>query len=203
MNPARPAPMTPPARASLRRRTTVGIGAAGVAALFGAAPSTAAAASGPGYDPSVITDWNATAVATIVTDAGKGGAETFCWLAVAQAAVYNAVVGITGRYDLYKWTSAGPSDASPQAAAAAAAHRVLMSYFGYVPAARARLTDAYAASLGKVPEGAAKTAGVRYGERAADRILELRADDGRSGALRFAMPEGPGVWRPTPAARCC
>src|SRR5687768_2719666 len=175
--------------------------AAGVAALLGAAPGVAGAAAVPGSDASVIADWNATAVTTIVNDGGKAGAETFPWLAFTQAAVYNAVVGITGKYELYKWTSAGPADASPQAAAAAAAHRVLMSYFGYVPAARARLTDAYAASLGKVPEGAAKTAGVRYGERAADRILELRADDGRSAVLRFEMPMGPGVWRPAPAAR--
>ncbi|HET7770490.1 MAG TPA: vanadium-dependent haloperoxidase, partial [Chloroflexota bacterium] len=107
---------------------------------------------------------------------------------------------ITGRYELYKWTTRGPADASPQAAAAAAAHRMLLSSFGHVPAARARLADAYAASLAKVPSGAAKDQGVRYGERAADRILALRIDDGRFGTLRFTMPLAPGVWRPTPPA---
>lgn len=192
--------MTPKTRIDGRMTRRVMGGAAAGAALLGAAPGITSAAT-PGSDPSVITDWNATAVATIVNDAGKAGAEVFCWLGFAQAAVYNAVVGITGRYDLYKWTAAGPSDASPQAAAAAAAHRVLMTYFGYLPAARARLADAYSASLAKLPDGAAKASGVRYGERAADRILELRADDGRSGSLRFAMAAAPGVWRPTPAAR--
>ena len=148
----------------------------------------------------MITDWNATAVATIVTDAGKANAEAFLWFGFAQAAVYNAVNGITRRYELYKWDVDGPPGASPQAAAAAAANRVLLTYFGHLPAARARLADAYAASLAKVADGAAKQQGVRYGERAADRILELRVGDGRFGATSFSMPPAPGVWRPTPPA---
>ena len=38
----------------------------------------------------------------IVVDAGKANAEAFLWYAFEQAAVYNAVNGITGRYELYK-----------------------------------------------------------------------------------------------------
>ena len=67
-----------------------------------AAPARAAA------DPAVINDWNATAVDTIVTDAGKANAEAFLWFGFVQAAVYNAVVGITRRYELYKWNARGP-----------------------------------------------------------------------------------------------
>jgi hypothetical protein len=59
-----------------------------------------------GIRTSVITDWNATAVATIVTDAGKANAEAFLWYAFEQAAVYKAVVGITRCYELYRWDSA-------------------------------------------------------------------------------------------------
>ena len=77
---------------------------------------------------------------------------------------------------------------------------MLLTYFGHLPAARARLADAYAATLGRVPDGAPKQAGVRYGERAADRVIALRADDGRSAPLGFAMAPAPGVWRPTPPA---
>ena len=54
-----------------------------------AAPLQAAA------DPKVISDWNAIAFDTIVVDAGKANAEAFMWFAFEQAAVYNAVVGIT------------------------------------------------------------------------------------------------------------
>src|SRR2546423_7850465 len=65
--------------------------------------ATATRSSAPGHDPAVITFWNEVAVATIVTDAGKANAEAFLWFAFEQAAVYNAVVGITGRYEPYRW----------------------------------------------------------------------------------------------------
>ena len=155
----------------------------------------AALRSAPAADPAVITAWNETAVATIVTDAGKANAEAFLWYAYEQAAVYNAVVGITGRYELYKWDVRGPRRASPEAAAAAAAHRVLLTYF---PASEERLSAAYAASLAQVPDGHAKQQGIRYGNRAARRIIRLRADDGRFADVTFDEPLAPGVWRPTP-----
>ena len=183
-----------------RRAHLAGLGSAAAVALAALPVPGAGAADGPGADPAVITDWNATAVDTIFTDAGKAGVEAYLWLGFAQAAIYNAVNGITRRYELYKWAVDGPPTASPQAAAVAAANRVLLTSFGYLPAARARLADAYAATLAKVADGAAKQQGIRYGELAADRFIALRADDGRMGATSFTMPPAPGVWRPTPPA---
>jgi hypothetical protein len=149
-------------------------------------------------EPGVITDWNEAAVATIATDAGKANAEAFIWFAFTQAAVYNAVVGITRRYQLYQWDVEGPQSASPQAAAAAAAHGVLANYF---PASKTtRLDQALAASLAGIPDGSSKQQGIQYGERAAARIIELRKDDGRSAPLSFDVPLAAGVWRPTPPA---
>lgn len=155
----------------------------------------ATATPAPAADPGVIADWNATAVATIVVDAGKPTAEAFYWYAIEQAAVYNAVVGITRRYALYHWNVRGPRAASPEAAAAAAAHHVLLTYF---PASQTRLDTALAASLSQIPDGAAEQLGVAYGIKAADRIVELRTNDGRNAPITFDMPLGPGVWRPTP-----
>lgn len=155
-------------------------------------PSVSAGAAAD--DPGVITDWNATAVATIVLDGGKANAEAFIWYAYEQAAVYNAVVGITRRYELYRWNTLGPSWASPEAAAAVAAHNVLLEYF---PGSATRLADALEASLGAIPDGDAKDAGIAYGEKAALRIIRMRADDGRFGDVTFDEPEAPGVWRPT------
>jgi hypothetical protein len=148
-------------------------------------------------NPAVITDWNATMVATIVTDAGKGNAEGIFWYSFVQAAVYNAVVGITHRYELYKWDVRGPRAASPEAAAAAAAHRVLLYYF---PASATRLNNAYAASLARIPNGVSKRQGIRYGERAAAHIISLRANDGRNAVLTVAPAVQAGDWRPTPTA---
>jgi hypothetical protein len=157
--------------------------------------ATGEAAASPDVDPAVIADWNTTAVDTIVLDAGKANAEAFLWYGFTQAAVYNAVVGITRRYELYDWNVRGPRSASPEAAAAAAAHRLLLHYF---PASQGRLDAALAASLANVADGPAEQKGVAYGERAADRIIELRTNDGRNGSLTFDTPLAPGVWRPTP-----
>jgi hypothetical protein len=145
-------------------------------------------------DPAVIRDWNATMVATIVTDAGLGNAVGLFWYSFVQAAVYNAVEGITREYELYKWDVRGPRSASPEAAAAAAAHRVLLNYF---PASATRLDNAYAASLAKIPDGRSKWQGIRYGERSARHIIRLRENDGRATVVTFSKPLAAGVWRPT------
>jgi hypothetical protein len=134
-------------------------------------------------------------VDVIITDAGKANAEGNLWYAFTQAAVYNAVVGITGRYEPYKWNPDAPANASPRAAAATAAYRVLLTYF---PASQARLDTAYDTSLDQITDGRAKERGIRFGERAAARIIALRTDDGRFGDLLFTEELAPGVWRPTP-----
>jgi hypothetical protein len=72
---------------------------------------------------------------------------------------------------------------------------VLLTYF---PASQARLDGQLAASLEQIPDGRAEQQGIRYGRRAADRIIRLRADDGRFADLPFEVPPAPGVWRPTP-----
>ena len=108
--------------------------------------------------------------------------------------MHNAVNGITGDYHLYKWGVDGRRCSSPEAAAASAAYHLLLNYF---PDSKPRLDAAYAASLAGVPDGWAENVGVRYGKRAAQRIIDLRADDGRYAPLEFTMPPAPGVWRPT------
>ena len=160
-------------------------------------------------DPAVIRDWDAIAVSTIAgpapSGAGKANVEAFLWFPFVQAAVYNAVNGITGEYELYKWNAKAPKGASPQAAAAAAAHGVLMEYFGtndFVNSETiaANLNAALATSLGQIPDGVRKQQGIRYGKRAAGRLVELREDDGRFAPIVFDMPLAAGVWRPTPPA---
>jgi hypothetical protein len=179
--------------------------------LIAALPAAAGAHHHPpvAANPGVITAWNATAVSTITgpapNGAGKANAEGFLYFAFVQAAVYNAVNGITREYELYKWHARAPKGASPEAAAAAAAHRVLLTYFGDTPISgptiTANLNAAFAASLAQIPDGRQKDQGIRYGERAADHIIQLRADDGRNDpSIVFNVPLAPGVWRPAPPA---
>src|SRR5262249_32842170 len=91
----------------------------------------------------VISDWNAIAVDTLVGDTTKQPVEDILYMAFVQAAVYNAVVGVEGRYEPYRFHARAPRGASVRAAAVAAAHQVLVTY---VPSARAALDDDYAES---------------------------------------------------------
>jgi hypothetical protein len=178
------------------RRRIMGAGLLSAALLAASLSGTAAgtASARAAADPAVITFWNAVAVDVVVVDAGKANAEAFLWWGFTHAAVYNAVVGITGRYEPYKWDPDAPEVASPEAAAATAAYRVLLEYF---PASEAKLTTAYDTSLDGIPDGDPKEGGIRFGERAAARIIRLRTDDGRFADVPFEIPLGPGVWRPT------
>ena len=158
------------------------------------AAATPAAAAG---DPTVISDWNTIAVTTLVGDTTKQGTETILYMGFVQAAVYDAVVGVEGRYAPYRFHAHAPRGTSAQAAAVAAAHKVLVTY---VPSAQANLDAAYAASLAQLPDGKAKTRGIAFGTRAADNLIRLRANDGRNAPILFTQPPVPGVWRPTPPA---
>jgi hypothetical protein len=146
----------------------------------------------------VITDWNTIAVNTIAGDPTKTGhPQIFLYLGFVQAAVYDAVVGIDRRYAPYLFHERPQQPASPSAAAVAAAHRVLVTYFSY---ARVSLDGAYLNSLLHIPDGKAKANGVAFGNRAAANLIALRAHDGRDAPIFFNQPPAPGIWRPTPPA---
>ena len=159
--------------------------------------TTGTAKVSPDADPVVIRDLNATMVATVVVDAGKANAEAFMWFGFVQAAVYNAVEGVTRDYELYRWKKDGPQEASPEAAAAAAAHDVLLEYF---PGSQARLDAQLASSLAGVTDGSAEQQGVEYGQAAAAHLIKQRLNDGRNAPITFDKAPAPGVWRPTPTA---
>jgi hypothetical protein len=113
-------------------------------------------------------------------------------------AVYEAVNSITRSYQPYlRDPIAVVFPASPEAAAVAAAHRVLATYF---PASGAALDSARAASLGAIADGAAKVNGIAAGEAAAAAMIALRAQDGSSPpAFYTPVSADPGAWQPTPA----
>ncbi|CAL9559010.1 vanadium-dependent haloperoxidase [Streptomyces sp. enrichment culture] len=168
------------------------------ALALGATPWTATAAvpaaSRP-TAPDVVLDWNRITHAVVHEDAERYTSEQTVWHGLVSAAVYNAVVGVEGRYTPYKWHGRAPRGASSEAAAAAAAHRVLWTYF---PRSRARVDRAYADSLARIPDGPAELLGVAFGERAAAHVVGLRRGDGRTTAMAYDRPPAPGVWRPTP-----
>jgi hypothetical protein len=163
-----------------------------VAMLITTAPA-AAAPPIPAANAAVIATWNQVAVSTVT--AGGASPAAFNYFAFVHLAMYNAVVGITGDYELYRWSGNAPHRASPEAAAAAAAHRVLITYF---PGAAATLNAQLTASLALIPDGGPQDSGISYGVRAADRIIALRANDGRNAAVTVPVSTAPGHWRPEP-----
>ena len=190
---------------SIRRRQAptrswlAGLAAAILLAALATGTATAATgatgATAASDDPTVISEWNEIAVTTLLGDTTKQLVEDFLYMGFVQAAVYDAVVGVEGRYAPYRFNAHAPHGTSAQAAAVAAAHKVLVTY---VPSAQASLDTAYAASLAKLPDGKAKTRGIAFGIRAADNLIRLRANDGRNAPIEFTQPPAPGVWRPTP-----
>ena len=156
-----------------------------LALLIGALPTLAAA--------DIVTDWSAIATTAVVTRGAPAGGVDF---AIVHAAMYDAVNAIDGRHETYLVEpEAQTHGASPEAAAAAAAHRALVGLF---PAQAATLDAAYEASLATVPNSAAKTKGIAVGEEVATRILQIRANDGRNAVVPYEFGTGPGTYQRTP-----
>jgi hypothetical protein len=143
-----------------------------------------------------VLDWNAIAAETISTASPpRPGPVGFLDMAVVQAAVYDAVQAIDGKFKPYHVQIPGASG-SPEAAAAKAAHDVLANI---IPAQGASLDTAYRDYLAK--KGLAESDhGVAVGQTAAAGILALRANDGRVPnplPPPFTGDTATGVWRPT------
>lgn len=144
----------------------------------------------------VVTDWNTIASATIVARGGKPSTASGVWFAYTSIAVYDAVNAIHREFQPLYYRERAPHGASRDAAAVAAAHRILVRYF---PAQQATLDAEFDASLARIGASSdAKDAGVAVGQAAADALIAARADDGLEADVPYAPGSGPGVWQPTP-----
>ncbi len=117
--------------------------------------------------------------------------------AILHAAIYDAVNAFDRTRTPYLvQVRRAPRATSQDAAAAAAAHDVLVALY---PSLRARLDAQLQQSLAQVPDGAHKTAGVRIGQTVADRILALRSSD-RADAqpIPYVFGAAPGDYQSTP-----
>ena len=145
-----------------------------------------------------VLDWNAHAATAIVTVGGQVPPRALIRLAMVHLAVYDAVNAIEGTpFESYASVPAVDYPASEDAAAATAAHDVLLALF---PAQAGDLDAKYAASLAALPDGMAKVNGIAVGQQAASALLSARAQDGRDATVIYVPGTGPGVWVPTPPA---
>lgn len=111
-------------------------------------------------------------------------------MAITQLAVYHAVRSVEGR---------GPgarSDTATQAAAASAAHAVLVAL---LPTQKDALEAKFQESLAQIGSGPQAHRGIRAGEAAAREVLAERADDGSAAVVPPYQPQpGPGGYQITP-----
>jgi hypothetical protein len=182
------------------------LGAALVLAVLAATLATSGAgarASDAFQSPKVVLDWNINAVAALRSSLpAKAQAEGPIYMAYVQAAVYDAVTKIEGRYVPYHDFNADTAGASVDAAVIAAAYTTLVTLFGDSGLV---LKGQYDVSLAALPD-AGKAAGIAVGKAASDDLVAFRAGDGRNAVI--ATPYGqckvncpPGLWvfAPPPA----
>jgi hypothetical protein len=148
-----------------------------------------------------VAHWSLEAQRAIVpAPAGNGNkfpGEAAVYMGILHVALHDAAVAIRGGYRPYAIAITAPTDASPAAAIAAAAHGVLVAL---LPTQRGYLDNRYAEYLSKLPDNAAKTNGIAVGEHVAAGIVALRANDGRNADPEYVQqpPPGPGVFEPDP-----
>src|SRR5215470_1125066 len=146
----------------------------------------------------VVVQWNAIASTTIVTNHAEASVASGVWFAYVHLAVYDAVNAIDHRFQPYLFTTDAPAGANKDAAAVAAAHRILVQYF---PSDQASLDAQYASSLAAISDTQANiSAGVTVGEASAQAMITARANDGLLANVPYNPPVGPGYWLPTPPA---
>ncbi|HEY7783985.1 MAG TPA: vanadium-dependent haloperoxidase [Pyrinomonadaceae bacterium] len=150
-----------------------------------------------GLRADVVADWNAITVQATISGSRPGPTGVID-IAIVHAAIYDAVQAIEKRYEPYYVEVKGASG-SPEAAAAKAAHDVLVNRF---PAQAASLDMIYQLYL--LNHGLSETdPGVAVGAAAAAGIIALRSCDGSFPAVApppFTGGTDIGVWRPTPPA---
>jgi hypothetical protein len=170
------------------------LGALVAATLAASMLSGLVAAQADDESPQVILDWNVNTLAAAGTASAPPPVAAL-YVAMAHGAIYDAVVSIAGKYEPYLGQLEADPTASKVAAAATAAHDVLVDLF---PDQAADLQTKLDASLEAVPDGAAKDAGVAVGQAAAAQMIAARESDGRGGDRTLTYDDGPGEYRPTP-----
>ena len=166
----------------------------------------------PGAPSDAVVAWNANAGEATVAACFLGGyaPQEARMYAMMHAAIHDALNGIDRRSQPYAVDLLAAPGTSPDAAVAAAARDVLVSVLGsfsfFLPpeciaAGVASVETDYAAALGAIADGTAKTQGIALGQDAAEPILTLRASDGYDTPTvdpNYQEGTAPGEYRYTP-----
>ena len=145
----------------------------------------------------VVLQWNRVLTETIRTPGAHPSATIFPVrsYAMMHAAMFDAVNSIDGTYTPYLTDVPGTKNASQEAAAAQAAHDVLV---GLYPTRQAIFDAELAASLTGIRWNRTGQ-GIRVGRIVAEAMLAARANDGWTVTPPpYVLPPTPGNWQPVP-----
>jgi PAP2 superfamily len=174
----------------------------------GATPPTTQCAAGYQAAATAVAFWSTEARCAIVPAGPNGvyGTENFGNKFPGDAAVYVGIVHVA----IYQAAAAAaPAETSLNAAIATAAYDTLtglqLTLTGPplpVGVNQMILDNDYKAYLAAVPDGTAKTNGISVGQKVAQTVLALRANDGRDCSTTLTNlnqpAAGPGIWEPNP-----
>ena len=148
----------------------------------------------------VVTDWDEKAIDAIQGNAPApppqigpiGGLRI---ATIMHIAIFQAVNTIDPRYEPYQGHTTPTVAASQEAAATAAAATVLIKL---LPAeSEAKVAQARDAYLAAIPDGEAKSVGVKLGNEAAIKAIASRANDGNDTPDAYRPQTQPGVYTET------
>ena len=163
-------------------------------------PTLLLLAPGAAAYANVVTDWDEKAMEVIQGNAPApppsiGPVGGLRIATIMHIAIFQAVNTVDPRYEPYQGQAMPRVDASQEAAAAAAASTVLMQLLP--PENKAKVAQARDAYLAGIPDGNAKTVGIKLGDDMAIKLIESRANDGNDTVDGFRPVTAPGVYTET------
>ena len=144
-------------------------------------------------DPEIIVAWNTLLEGAVPNSAGVTLPRYY---AMMHVAMFDAVNSIERGYTPYYARIPASRNASTEAAAAQAAHDVLVAL---LPASQTVFDAALTAQMNEIPPVQAQL-GAQVGRQIAAKVLQWRTNDGWETPQTFTPAAVPGVWRPTPPA---
>jgi hypothetical protein len=169
---------------------------AGTTVVLLAAANLAPAMAQATKPVSQVIQWNRTLLVIVRTPGAQPATvHPTRSFAIMHAATYDAVNAIDGTHKPYLVRLSASHFASQEAAAAAAAHEVLVKLY---PSFQASLDAQLQQALAQLPSGG-KADGISIGNTVADRILALRSNDGSNAPpIPYVFGNAPGDYQSTP-----
>jgi len=159
--------------------------------------------SGTASAADAVAYWNDKVIGVTIAG-GRSNPETGVAAAYMHIAIYDAISSIDGRFTPFLTRVANvPPGASPEAAAAEAAYRILANLYpaASFPAIASQFATAYNDAVNAIPNSQAKSDGMAVGLAAANGLIAKRQNDGfRANVPYVFLPLDAGVYQKTPGA---